>query len=359
MHVSSLENFRKEIYQIREYIKHIQHVNNVVADYTVLEAGNEQIKGLLDTLKEHYREFRTSKKIFEYKAIIISLYGLLEKSVEAWIKEYLDALSNIVPEYNQIDNTIREKHFELSLKLISTITSRESAKYQYLTKEQVLKRLNDCIENSSNYRINTEAFVLLSGNLKHDKVVELFKPLNVNLNEGLKRNQTLTQYIRDEQQIENISNLNTDILYNKINDLVEMRNQIAHGSEAVDDILDHSVLENYIRFLENYCQAIFEILNEEEIKQESVHKFQKIENVIDIFRNEILAFEIENSEIKVGDILIVKTANGRFFNKPILEIQIDKVSYPQKTITTKINIAVKVEPTIKKNQEFFIKKANV
>jgi len=72
-----------------------------------------------------------------------------------------------------------------------------------------------------------------------------------------------------------------------------------------------------------------------------------------------LAFEIENYEIKVGDILIVKTVNGRFFNKPILEIQIDNVSYQQITITNKINIAVRVEPTIKKNQEFFIKKANV
>ena len=72
-----------------------------------------------------------------------------------------------------------------------------------------------------------------------------------------------------------------------------------------------------------------------------------------------MAFEIENYEIKVGDILIVKTVNGRFFNKPILEIQIDNVSYQQITITNKINIAVRVEPTIKKNQEFFIKKANV
>ena len=138
MHVSSLEDFKKEINQIQEYIKHIQRVDDVVADYTVLETDNEQIRELLDTLKEHYRVFGTSKRIFEYKAIIISLYGLLEKSVEAWIKEYLDALSNIVPEYNQIDENIREKHFELSLKLISTMTSRESAKYQDLTKEQVL-----------------------------------------------------------------------------------------------------------------------------------------------------------------------------------------------------------------------------
>ncbi|MCP4345072.1 MAG: hypothetical protein GY795_06045 [Desulfobacterales bacterium] len=146
-------------------------------------------------MKNHYRTFGTDKKVFEYKAIIISLYGLLEKYVEVWIKEYLDTLSDIISEYNEIDEKIREKHFELSLKLISAITSRESAKYQHLSKEDVLKKLNDCIVNPSAYKINTEAFVLLSGNLKHNKIAELFKKINVDLNKGLKINQTLIRHV--------------------------------------------------------------------------------------------------------------------------------------------------------------------
>lgn len=174
MNVSSLENFKKEVNQIREYMKHIRYVNDV-ADYIVLETDNQQIKSLLNTLKEHYRAFGTDKKIFEYKATIISLYGLLEKFIEVWIKEYLDTLSNTISDYNDIDKTIRDKHFELSLKLISTITSRESAKYQHLSKEEVLKKLNDCIVKPSAYKINTEAFVLLSGNLKHIGLTQLKK----------------------------------------------------------------------------------------------------------------------------------------------------------------------------------------
>ncbi len=63
MNVSSLENFKKEVNQIREYIKHIQYVNDV-AGYTVLETDNEQIKMLLDILKNHYRAFGTVKKVF-------------------------------------------------------------------------------------------------------------------------------------------------------------------------------------------------------------------------------------------------------------------------------------------------------
>jgi len=353
MNIESLESFTREVNQIREYLKHIQYVNDVAA-YSVLETDNQQIKKLLNTLKEHHRSFRTDKRIFEYKASIISLYGLLEKYVEIWIKEYLDSLSNVVPEYNQIDEKIRDNHFELSLKLINTITSRESAKYEHLTKEKVLKRLNECIVNPSNYQINTDAFVLLSGNLKHNKIVELFNKLNLDLNNELLKNEELNNEIGLTP--ERISTIGKDILYNKINDLVERRNQIAHGSENVDDIKSISELEPYIQFLEKYCQAIFQTLFEQVIKNESIHTFQKLENVIKIFGNKVLAFEIENYTIKVGDMLIIQTKEGRFYKKPILTIELNNQREPEFTITEKTKIAVSVDHKIKDNHTFYILK---
>lgn len=352
MDTISLDNFKKEVNQVREYLKYIQYVDDL-AGYVVLETDNEQIKALLNTLKEHYRTFGTGKKIFQYKATIISLYGLLEKYVEIWIKEYLDSLSSLVSEYSQIDERIRNNHFELSLKLINTITTRESAKYQHLTKEQVLVKLNNCIVNPTNYQINTEAFVLLSGNLKHDKIVEVFKPLNVDLNSGLVKNESLNNEIGLPPN--EISRKEKAILYNKVNDLVERRNQIAHGSETLD-ILDTSGLEPYIQFLEKYCQAIFETLTEEFIKQESIHTFQKIEKVVKIFGGKVLAFEIENYTIKVGDILIVETIDKKFYKKQILTIELNNESHQELKIYEKTNIAVSVDPTITKNQIFYIVK---
>jgi hypothetical protein len=351
MNIESLENFTREINQIREYLKHIQYVNDV-ATYAVLETDNEQIRNLLNTLKEHDRSFRTDKRIFEYKASIISLYGLLEKYVELWIKEYLDSLSNVVPEYNQIDQKIRDNHFELSLKLINTITSRESAKYEHLTKEKVLTTLNECIVNPTKYQINTDAFVLLSGNLKHNKIVEIFQKLNLDLNSELLKNEELNNEIGLTS--ERISTIGKDILYNKINDLVERRNQIAHGSENVDDIKSISELEPYIQFLDKYCQAIFQTLFEQLIKQESIHIFQKIENVIKTYGNKVLAFELENYTIKVGDMLIVETKEGRFYKKPILTIELNRKEYPELIIIEKTSIGVSVEPKIKDNQTFYI-----
>jgi RiboL-PSP-HEPN len=352
MNITSLEDFKKEVNQIREYLKHIQYVSDVVG-CAVLEKDNEQLKVLLNRLKEHDRLFRTDRGLFEYKAAIISLYGLLEKYVETWIKEYFDLLSSLISDYSKLDEKIRNNHFELSLKLISTIITREIVKYQHLTKEEVLRKLNTCLVNPMNYQINTEAFVLLSGNLKHDKIVELFKLFNIDLNCELIKNQNLNQEIGLSP--DRISRTDKNILYNKINDLVERRNQIAHGSETLD-ILGISGLEPYIQFLEVYCQAIFETLAEKIIQQQSIHTFQKIEKVVKIFSGNILAFEIDNYTIEVGDIVIVENAEGRFYKKPILEIQLDKISHPKLILIEKTNISVRVDPKIKDNQKFYIAK---
>lgn len=355
MNIESLESFKREVNQIREYLKHIQFVNDVAAS-TVLETDNEQLKQLLNTLNEHYRDFRTDKRIFEYKATIISLYGLIEKYIEIWIKEYLHSLSNVVPEYNQIDEKIRDNHFELSLKLINTITNRESAKYQHLTKEEVLNKLNGCIVNPNKYQINTEAFILLSGNLKHNKIVEIFNKLNLDLNNELLKNEELNNEIGLKQNT--ISRRDKDILYNKINDLVERRNQIAHGSEEVDAILSTSEIEPYIQFLEKYGQAIFEILVEQIIKQESIYRFQKIENVIKVFGSRVLAFEIEKYTIKIGDMLIIETQQRRCYKTPILTIELEKQQYSELTISEKTKIAVSVNFKIKDTHTFYIIKNN-
>lgn len=354
MNIASWEGFKKEVDQIREYLKHIEYVNEV-ANYAVVESDNEQIKTLLNTLKEHDKVFKRSRKIFEYKAVIISLYGLLEKYVETWIKEYLDSLSKLIPNYNQIEEKFRDNHFEFSLKLIKTIQSRESAKYQRLTKEEILRKLNSCIVTPTNYQINTEAFVLLSGNLKHNKIVELFKPLNIDLNSKLTNNEQLNNKIGFSK--EKIAKTEKDVLYEKINNLVQRRNEIAHGSET--NLLAIDELEDYIDFLEVYCQAIFEILREQFIKQESIQTYQKIEKVINIFNDKILAFEIENYHIKVGDMLIIETPEGKFYKKPILTIQLDNKSYQKISILEKTNIAVSVDHKIKENQTFYISKNKV
>ena len=72
----SLKNFKDDIDSVKEYIKHIDLINKI-------EASNRNTSE--DTLKSfinHLHYFGRSKKLFEYKSIVISLYGAVEKILE-------------------------------------------------------------------------------------------------------------------------------------------------------------------------------------------------------------------------------------------------------------------------------------
>lgn len=347
----SLHDFLKEIELVQDYLTHIQHVDDIVA--TRLTGGGANFRAFYKSLKSHAIQFHVSKKVFEYKATIISLYGLLEKFIEIWIKDYLNAISILQPNYHFLDEKLKDSHFMLSLKLVNTLQTRESAKYAHITKEQVLSRLTHCIDISVHYRLNSEAFVLLSGNLKHDRISDLLKYINIDLNLCLKRNENFMAYLQDNLQIMNLANLDTSRLYYKINELVDRRNEIAHGAETLN-ILSIAELRKYIDFLEKYCTAVFEALFEELIKNQAKIECKRVDVIHNVWQNSIIGMEVESVKIEVGDFLIIETPNGNFLKKEILEIQINNNQFSSITIEDKTNVALRVIPPVSGSCNYYL-----
>jgi hypothetical protein len=185
------------------------------------------------------------------------------------------------------------------------------------------------------YVINFDAFIISSGNLKHKKIKELMNLIQIDLDASLETNQTLRQHIEQEQQVTSIANLKSEELYNKINDLVERRNVIAHGSN-IDEILDVSVLQGYASFLENYGKAIFETLVYHTLKIEAMRKFLKAEKVVNIYKkHNALCVDLRNCTIEVGGLAIIKTENQEYYKVRISSIQVDRHKHNRYCVSQK------------------------
>jgi len=342
----SLQNFCHDINNVKEYIKHIDLTNKLEA---ASRNSNEQS---LKIFNEHLHSFGKSKKIFEYKAIIISLYGIIEQHIGIWIQEHIDTLPEIIQNYNDLPSTLRKNHFDLSVKLISLVNENRFVKYEHLTKEDLLLKLSHCISNPSDYKLNSDAFSPLSGNLKHSKIIEAFKSLDIELLAKLKLNEQFSSFLKHKFG-NNISNRGDD-LFTKIDDLVIRRNEIAHGAD-IDNILNITEFDNYIEFLENYGKAIFETIVEKELEYETQFLRTKILNIKGVFKSgSILCFEIENHKIKTGDYIIIETPDKTFIKKEILEIQKDNKVFNKLDIDSKTDIGVNLGSEITKKQNFYI-----
>ncbi len=352
MSVISLKEFETDIASIREYIKHIDLIN---------EIAKEQRASSDKTLKEfctHLSGFRTHKKIFEYKSIVISLYGILEKHINIWIREHTDIIPRLILEYAELPEIIKENNFSLSIRLILLISENRYAKYESLDKEDILIKLNNCLKQSGLYSLNGEAFMPFSGNLKHSKIIEAFKNLNIDLSKNIKNNKQFADFYKTKYS-KHIDNKG-DELFKKINEIVELRNDIAHGSQ-IDNILNINEFEDYIVFLEKYGKAIFESIAEKEIEYEAEYVYEEIKKIINVYHHgSVLCFEIGATIISKGDFIIVKTPDNHFLKKEIVEIQKDRISYNDLEVVSKESLGVNLGSGLTKRQKFYIRiKSNI
>ena len=268
------------------------------------------------------KTFYKEKRAFEYKAVIISLYGILEKHIEIFIKEYLISLSKIIIHYNDLNKTIINNHFNLSLDLIK---KTDYSKFSHLDKDNILNTLNNCTKYPDNYELNLDSFVISSnGNLKHAKICELFLGVNVRLDSLLKTSKTFSLS-------ENSANV-----FNNIDELVNRRNDSAHGADNIDR-LNNTELLILIDFLEKYFTEIFNILKKELLQNEYLYQIKKeIYKEIKIIKryknNTIIGFYKENFNYNIGEHALIKNKNY-FIKKPIVHFE----EHPEDRITIKFD----------------------
>ncbi len=352
MNQSLLKNFREELDFIEKYLEHIDLINEIA------KKSKNSNDDLLINLYQNLKDFSSSKKVFEYKSIIISIYGLLEKYISLWIKDFIEDTSKKVKKYETLSDKFKKSHYEQTIQLLLKIIEGKNSKFEGIDEKLLISNINSCINGLEDFSLNVDSFVPFSGNLKHNIINLSFKSFDINLEAELKKDLKFSNYLEINFG-KNYTNKESEILFEKINNLVDRRNLIAHGSE-IDDILEKSEIVELIEFLRLYCESIFSILDNNSIKYE-LEDFRKIEstNIIDVFNNEILAIEVNNFKVKLGDYIIVRKSDESFEKNQIIEIQIDKKSFNEIDIYSNTKIAIKVDKTIKKNFEYYINKNTI
>jgi hypothetical protein len=142
-----------------------------------------------------------------------------------------------------------------------------------------------------------------------------------------------------------------------IDDLVERRNQLAHGVVVQDQIESIELLQERCEFLLTFCRSLFRVMREElmllRIQRPDALSLGK---PIQIFKKDIACFEIREGTIKVGDTLVAKaddTLRPCLFGK-VLSIQIDRVDTDQIAASSPVQFCARLDCSAKKNWEFFL-----
>lgn len=351
-----LEEFNQKLDIITSYIEALEN------EKYFIEKSKRITTECTDQTACCYYEFSKkitsiNKRIINYNAIIISLYSAFEHFIESIAIAYLKKLNKIIKDYNKMPEKIRQNHIIYSSELILELNK---SKYSGLNEKDIIFNLHNCMQNGINYKMNYEAFIKHNSNLRPLTINEIFSRINIeNICSKIRENSLFMEYYSCKKEIDKndvkkiISKIELNQLFSTINDLIEIRNQVAHS--WVDETIDFKILkEDYIEFIKVFCNSIYQVLEQELCKYEVKYCSKKINHVKAIYNNEILCFNSGNLKIEKGDKIIIKKGNDKLCYGFIESIQIDGKEVSRVTDIELVDVGVKLSTKIKDNYEFFI-----
>lgn len=341
----SYATFKYEIEQIENYMQSIYYYNQIVTlDISNLEDIYRDKILALQSVGDRF-----NKRKYDYAVVIVSLYGSFEQFIENFVKDYLMVLVEDCKEYSKLPTAIIDNHIDLSVLLMGKI---EQSKYSsFLSKEQIIRNLNDCIQYDR-CTINYEAFCQHTANFRVQIIGEVFK--NIGLTDvinSIKRSEELKLlYIQKNGEC-SYENLKPENVFSFLNELADRRNQIAHG--AISDILSFDLQRQMIKQVKIFGQELDRI-GFEKILPYLVNKSYKVSKIYNPSKvTKLLCFEAIGIRISIGD-FVIKKLNERFTYCKIESIEVEHIKYDQYDAQEAVDIGIMLDKSRKLNEEYWI-----
>jgi hypothetical protein len=316
--------------------------------------GKQQIK----ELQEHFRT-KNNKARYDYNTIIISLYGYLERFIEDLVGEYLALIASRVPTFAELPLPIQEKHLSLSLEL-----ARKADYQRYagsVRVDDIVAKLHACFSTPEKYQLNDQAFALHTANFRHSVVAATFALSGIaDIGKSLKQTEPFVAFLREEDPERDVRIYlggEDDIVFARLNDLANRRNDVAHGT-PVDEILSRELLRSYIDFIAAYSTSLALVVHERSLPFMLKHAIS-LGAPITVINNRIVCVNLPAGQIDVGDMLIAKTQESSrpFRGGPIKEIEQNHIQLKTVNGGPGVQVGMLVDFGAKKNQQFYLVRA--
>lgn len=317
--IEVIKRYKKRLHEIEQYIEFISLQKTLfieIKDNIKMTVYANKLKQIINST-------------VQYNAIIICLYGSFEDFIDEIALEYINILNSLCSTYSDLPKSIRNKHL---YKVGEFLTNPQRYKGYKLTVDDCIKNLYKSINSFEDSMLNNELIIAHSGNLKIDKINDLFNDLG-------------------------IKNLKNDIIstdsINLLDEFVEQRNTISHSWEVQQRYSFEKIKDELIVLLNDIGEKLKEILNDEiflfKNKKTAIESF---DTPHDIINNRVLCINSKNSYLQKGDFIIAKKNNDKKLMLKILDIQVNKNNVDSIN-EENIDVGILVNKNIKKNWKYF------
>lgn len=239
---STLDELKRELTELRDFVASIAQVNDALANHA----------------DPKVRQYASLRRRFDNAAFVVALYAIFETYVEALAAAFASLEALRLP-YAELPAKLAAKHLLRSADLLARGRLGEG-RHAGLTAAGVVANLHNCLNGVTPYALNEAAVVWHDSNLRARDVDDIFLPLGIaGMCAQVRRGDALIRWHMTVQGLETApaDGLPSTIIEERLNDLVERRNQVAHQGGKPENLLGVDGMNEAIDFIEALSGDIF------------------------------------------------------------------------------------------------------
>ncbi len=294
----------------------VERVRKDLEDLQSVVSANERLKALVFSPKpvgnfgniteelrsiEQTSPARSVWALYDHCAAVTRLYAIFEDFVDSIVKEYLEALPSIFPNYVDLPPSVLNQHRHGVAQILSKLGDK--GLYRHLSERDTLVGITDGYLGRG-YSLLADAFLTDTQNYRADQINITFGYLNISdIWAGVEKHSELLNYMKSRDPNETARTI--------INKLIQDRNFAAHS--VVTDVLSGPELISLAQFLIAIAISLSEIARKSCVTlQCSVGKRLEMFRVLHRFSNKIVGVKFLQGRVNVGDQLLVLGRDGAY-----------------------------------------------
>ena len=351
----ALTSFEAEIDKLLSFLDASDSEDDLV---TAILGRPEPDRADLDTSLRVMQENRTISRRQRYVSCIMVMYGALERYVEEAVSEYAEILVQIHENFQMLPEKLRERHTRLTIEYLASLQVGKVHEPEDIP--TIVETLHNCLTNSGPFRLNARVFSLRSSNMKFVRIHDIMGNLDIGIDRRRVASAPSYAAFLSESRDLSVSEMGArevDGELDHIDELVRLRNDIAHGVTNVASIEDNKLIRERAGKLKAFVNALNEIfICEVFASRIALGQLVPIQGEIRVFGDHIACFLWPLGRLAPGDQLVMQPVHqtADLQHGAISSIQIDGIDQAFVEGRDGLWIGVRVPFKVKPNGGFYV-----
>lgn len=275
----------------------------------------------------------TDWKIIDHCSAVTRLYAIYEQFVHELLREFLTFLENNVS-YSDLDAALRTEHRRA---LGQILMNMDRERYRSLRFESVIGDLSEAFAEPGKYRLLPEAMLNHDQNLRMIELSALCNRCGVRgVQEWLSKHHSVKNFFSEQPR-------QSDKADAELKQLVDYRNDAAHGGIEIDAVLGADTLIEYADFLSALFEALAECVQWSVIERSIEYAKTRVSGKInEVFSKNIVVAIVENATFAVGDAVYLR-GNGYCYQAKILSLRDNDQDITSRVVLSPIELGLKFD----------------